>query len=47
MVETGRASEDELKAIDREVRGVINEAAEFAQKDAEPEPAELYADVLH
>jgi len=47
MVETGRASEDELKAIDREVRGVINEAAEFAQKDAEPEPSELYADVLH
>ena len=47
MVETGRASEDELKAIDREVRGVINEAAEFAQKDAEPEPSELYADVLY
>ncbi len=47
MVETGRASEDELKAIDREVRGVINEAADFAQKDPEPEPAELYADVLH
>jgi pyruvate dehydrogenase E1 component alpha subunit len=40
------SSEDELKAIDAEVRGVINAAAEFAQSDAEPEESELYTDVL-
>jgi pyruvate dehydrogenase E1 component alpha subunit len=39
------ASEDELKKIDASVRAVINEAAEFATNDAEPDPAELYTDV--
>jgi pyruvate dehydrogenase E1 component alpha subunit len=38
-------SEDELKKIDASVRAVINEAAEFATNDAEPDPAELYTDV--
>jgi len=42
----GEASEDELKAIDAEVRGVINGAAEFAQSDPEPDESELYTDVL-
>ena len=39
------ASEDELKKIDAAVRAVVNEAAEFATNDAEPDPAELYTDV--
>src|SRR5919198_2922903 len=39
------ASEDELKAIDVEIRGIVNAAAEFAQTDEEPDPSELYADV--
>ena len=39
-------SEDELVAIDRDVRAVVNEAAEFAQSDKEPDPAELFTDVL-
>jgi len=39
------AGEDELKKIDASVRAVVNEAAEFATHDAEPEPAELYTDV--
>src|SRR3990170_2600898 len=41
----GRASEADLKAIDREVRARVNEAAEFAQTDPEPDPSELYTDV--
>jgi pyruvate dehydrogenase E1 component alpha subunit len=45
IVDEGRASEDQLKEIDREVRAVIAEAAEFAQQDPEPEPSELYTDV--
>ena len=39
------ASEDELKKIDAAVRAVVNEAAEFATNDPEPDPAELYTDV--
>jgi pyruvate dehydrogenase E1 component alpha subunit len=39
-------SEDELKKIDTEVRNIVNEAAEFATHDAEPDVSELTADVL-
>ena len=39
------ASEEALKKIDTEVRAVVNEAAEFATNDAEPDPSELYTDV--
>jgi pyruvate dehydrogenase E1 component alpha subunit len=37
--------EDSLKKIDAEVRAIVNEAAEFATHDAEPDPSELYTDV--
>jgi pyruvate dehydrogenase E1 component alpha subunit len=40
------ASEDDLKAIDAEVRATVNGAAEFAQSDAEPAESELWTDVL-
>jgi pyruvate dehydrogenase E1 component alpha subunit len=40
------ASEDELKKIDAEVRAAVNEAAEFATHDPEPDPAELWTDVV-
>ena len=46
MLAGGQLDEDGLKAIDKEIRGIVNEAAEFAQRDPEPDPAELYADVL-
>jgi pyruvate dehydrogenase E1 component subunit alpha len=39
-------SEDELKTIDGEIRGIVNAAAEFAQADAEPADSELWTDVL-
>ena len=39
------STEEELKKIDAEVRAAVNEAAEFATHDAEPDPAELYTDV--
>jgi pyruvate dehydrogenase E1 component alpha subunit len=38
-------TEQELKAIDAEVREIVNAAADFAQHDAEPAPAELYTDI--
>ena len=45
LLPSGHASEADLKEIDRAVRGIVNEAAEFAQADPEPEPFELYTDV--
>jgi pyruvate dehydrogenase E1 component alpha subunit len=39
-------SEDELKKIDTEVRNIVNEAAEFATQDSEPDVFELTTDVL-
>jgi pyruvate dehydrogenase E1 component subunit alpha len=38
--------EAELKRIDDEVKKIVQDAAEFAQTSAEPDPAELYSDVL-
>ncbi|HET9903047.1 MAG TPA: pyruvate dehydrogenase (acetyl-transferring) E1 component subunit alpha [Xanthobacteraceae bacterium] len=46
LLESGRAKEEDLKKIDGEVRDLVNEAAEFATHDPEPDPAELYTDVL-
>jgi pyruvate dehydrogenase E1 component alpha subunit len=40
------ASEDELKAIDGEIRAIVAEAVDFASQDPEPDPAELWTDVL-
>ncbi len=37
--------ETKLKEIDREVKAVVTEAAEFAQNSPEPEASELYTDV--
>src|SRR5207245_8846133 len=45
LLKKGFASEDALKKIDAEVRAAINEAAEFATNDAEPDPGELWANV--
>jgi pyruvate dehydrogenase E1 component alpha subunit len=40
------ASEDELKAIDKDVREVVADAADFAQSDPEPDVSELWTDIL-
>jgi pyruvate dehydrogenase E1 component alpha subunit len=45
LQESGK-SEDDLKAIDREVRDTVNAAADFALSDPEPEADALYTDVL-
>ena len=46
LTEEWKASEDELKAIDAKVRDVVNESAEFATNDPEPDPSELWTDIL-
>jgi len=39
------ATEEALKKIDQETRAIVNEAAEFATNDPEPDPSDLYTDV--
>jgi pyruvate dehydrogenase E1 component alpha subunit len=46
IVEGGHADDAALKEIDREVKAIVTEAAEFAQQSPEPDPAELLTDVL-
>ena len=46
MLEAGMVKEDDLKKIDSEIRAVVNASAEFAQNDPEPDPKELWTDVL-
>ncbi|MFS8110867.1 pyruvate dehydrogenase (acetyl-transferring) E1 component subunit alpha [Rhizobium jaguaris] len=46
LLEKGWASEDELKAIDKDVRDIVADSADFAQADPEPDASELYTDIL-
>ena len=46
LIERELATEDDLKAIDKEIRAIVNAAASFASESPEPAPEELYADVL-
>ena len=45
LTESGTA-EAAFKAIDAEIRGLVAAAAQFAQDGPEPDPAELWTDVL-
>ena len=46
MLDDGIVDEARLKTIDREVKDIVSEAAAFAQESPEPDPSELYTDVL-
>ncbi|MDN6714710.1 MAG: thiamine pyrophosphate-dependent enzyme, partial [Acetobacter sp.] len=35
-----------LKAMEAEIKAVVNDSAEFAQTSPEPDPSELYTDVV-
>jgi pyruvate dehydrogenase E1 component alpha subunit len=39
-------SEDKLKELEKQIRAKVIEAADFAESSPEPEPPELYTDVL-
>ncbi|MBI3441884.1 MAG: pyruvate dehydrogenase (acetyl-transferring) E1 component subunit alpha [Proteobacteria bacterium] len=42
----GKYQEDDFKAVDKTVKDIINTAAEFAQQSPEPDPSELWTNVL-
>jgi len=46
ILKTKAADEAALKDIDRDIKVIITEAAEFAKTSPEPNPAELYTDIL-
>ena len=45
MLEQAGVGEDELKAVDNEVKTIVMAAVEFAQTSPEPDPSEMYTDV--
>ncbi|WP_370188170.1 pyruvate dehydrogenase (acetyl-transferring) E1 component subunit alpha [Qipengyuania sp.] len=45
LLENG-STEEELKAIDKDIRKTVTEAADFAESSPEPEASELYTDIL-
>ncbi len=46
LIDKKWASEEDLKKVDADVRAIVNEAAEFATHDPEPDISELYTDIL-
>ena len=46
LLEEQGVREDELKGMEQAIRREVNEAADFAESTPEPEPGELYTDVL-
>ncbi|MBI3446093.1 MAG: pyruvate dehydrogenase (acetyl-transferring) E1 component subunit alpha [Magnetospirillum sp.] len=46
LLADGLIDEAGLKELDREVKAIVTEAAEFSQTSPEPDPSELWTDVL-
>jgi pyruvate dehydrogenase E1 component alpha subunit len=46
IIEAGIATEDALKAVDRDIRARVAASAEFATSAPEPDPSELWTDIL-
>ncbi len=46
LIDWGVADDAALKAVDKDVKDIVTAAAEFAQNSPEPDPKELYTDVL-
>jgi len=45
LLDGKHASEDDLKAIDKEIKDVVNESADFARESPEPDVKELWTDI--
>ncbi len=46
MLQEAGIAEAEIKAIDKEIKAIVNESAKFAQESPEPDESELWTDVL-
>jgi pyruvate dehydrogenase E1 component alpha subunit len=45
LLQGKHATEDDLKAIDKEIKAVVNASADFARESPEPALSELWTDV--
>ena len=45
LMQGGHASDDDLKAIDKEIKADVNAAAEFSKESPEPPWSELWTDI--
>ncbi|MGK7754710.1 MULTISPECIES: pyruvate dehydrogenase (acetyl-transferring) E1 component subunit alpha [unclassified Roseovarius] len=45
LLEGKHATEEDLKAIDKEIKDVVNKSADFAKESAEPDVSELWTDI--
>jgi pyruvate dehydrogenase E1 component alpha subunit len=46
LIKAKAADEAALKDIDKDIKSIVTAAAEFAQNSEEPDPSELYTDIL-
>lgn len=46
ILNLGKFKEEDFKVIEKDVKAIVNESAEFAQQSPEPDPSELWTDVL-
>ncbi len=46
LLQSKKIDDDGLKEIDAEVRAIVTDAANFAQESPEPDPAELWTDII-
>ncbi|MEC7763596.1 MAG: pyruvate dehydrogenase (acetyl-transferring) E1 component subunit alpha [Pseudomonadota bacterium] len=45
LIQGKHATEDDLKAVDKEIKQIVNEAADFARESPEPSVDELWTDI--
>ena len=45
LTQGGLSSEEELKAIDKDIKDIVNAAAEYAKESPEPDVSELWTDI--
>ncbi len=46
LLEAQGVTEADLKVLEQDIRKTVNAAADFAEQTPEPDPAELYTEVL-
>lgn len=46
MIEHGAATEEQLAAVDKEIKTITDNAVKFATEAPFPDPKELYTDVM-
>jgi pyruvate dehydrogenase E1 component alpha subunit len=46
MLKENLVTENDLKTVERDIKEIVNASAEFAQSSPEPDPSELWTDIL-